>query len=358
MLRRVPHPAAILVAALAWPLLGHAQAPRPSASLEQSAVRLGKAARLMQERLFPEAGVEFERALEADPDNGVARFQYAACLFAQGRNDEAREQFEKARRRLGDSPGLQYYLGRLDFLAGSFADAIRELRAADANPPIPQAAFYLGLAYLSSGNLEAGTKCLERSAAMNPRDTQAHYRLARAYSMADRKAEADKEYKLYREWRENSRATEEYVRACDEALHNQPIAEARTICRRIADPNDPERLVVLGQLYGGIGAFADAIEPLQQAVKLDPDSFEAWHNLGLSLFRLKRYQEARAPLERAAALNPAFFDTLNLLASTLYVLGDDAAALPVLERAHALKPDDSQVSAALEQLRAAHKPKR
>jgi tetratricopeptide (TPR) repeat protein len=358
MLRRAPHPAAILLAVLGWPLMAHAQAARPSVSLEQSAVRVGKAARLMQERLFSEAGVEFEQALAGDPENGEVRFQYATCLFAQGRNDDAREQFEAARRRLGDSPGLHYYLGRLDFLAGRFADAIRELRAADANPAAPQAAFYLGLALLSSGNLEEGTKCLERAAARNPRDAQVHYRLARAYSMADRKAEADKEYKLYREGRENSRTTEEHVRACDEALHKGPIAEARTVCRRIADPNDPERLVVLGQLYGGVGAFADAIEPLQQAVKLDTDSFEGWHNLGLSLFRLKRYREARAPLERAAALNPAFFDTLNLLAATLYVLGDDAAALPVLEKAHALRPDDAQVSAALNQLRAAHKEKR
>ena len=95
-----------------------------------------------------------------------------------------------------------------------------------------------------------------------------------------------------------------------------------------------------------------------EAAKLDPNSFEAWHNLGLSLFRLNRFEEARAPLERAAALNPGFFDTLNLLAATLYVLRDDAAALPVLERAHALRPDDAQVAAALEQLRAAAKQKR
>ncbi len=322
---------------------------------ERPSAHVGRAAQLMQDRLFTEAAAEFEKALAADPENQEVRFQYATCLFAQGRNDEARREFETVRRRLGDSAGLQYYLGRLDLLANRYAEAVTELRAADKSAGFPQAAFYLGLAYLSNGNLEEGTRCLERAAVRSPRDPQVHYRLARAYTLAGRKADADQQLNLYRQCRETARSTEEQVRVCDDALHKRPIAEARAVCTRIADPNDPERLVVLGQLYGDAGAFADAIAPLRQAVKVDPDSFDAWHNLGLSLFRLKRYPEARGPLERAAALNPDYFDTLNLLAATLYVLGDDRAALPVLEKAHALRPGDAQVAAALERLRSEKK---
>ena len=37
---------------------------------------------------------------------------------------------------------------------------------------------------------------------------------------------------------------------------------------------------------------------LQRGVKLDPESFKAWNSLGLSLFRLKRYQEALSPRAR------------------------------------------------------------
>ncbi len=318
----------------------------------------GNGSRLMQERLFGEAGVEFEKALAADPASDTVRFQYATCLFAQGRNAEAREQFESLIPRLGGSPGLDYYLGRLDLLANDFPAAVRRLRALESSPDFPQSAFYLGLAYLGTGSLAEGIRCLEKAAVRSPHDAQVHYRLARAYSEAGRGEDAEKEYQKYRQSRADLRTTEGDVRACNEALHRVAIAEAAAICGRIADPNDPERLVMLGQLYGDAGAFAEAVEPLRKAVALDANSFEAWHNLGLSLFRLKRYREARAPLERAAALNPGFFDTLNLLAATLYVLGDDAAALPVLERAHALKPDDAQVAAALQQLRSAANQKR
>jgi Flp pilus assembly protein TadD len=145
------------------------------------------------------------------------------------------------------------------------------------------------------------------------------------------------------------------MRACSAALDAKAAAaQAPEACAHLADQNDPEKLVLLGQIYGDHGDFADAIQPLLRATQLDPGSYDAWHNLGLSYFRLKRYQEARQPLEEAVALRPDLFDTLNLLGATLYVLGDDKAALPVLEKAHQLRPDDVQLKAALDQIRKAH----
>jgi tetratricopeptide (TPR) repeat protein len=330
-----------------------AQTTAPQAAAE---TRAAKASRLMQGRLYADAATELEAAVHENANDDPARFQYATCLFALGRNAEAREQLDALQAKLGNSPGVDYYLGRLDLLANDFASALRRLERLRASSDYPQAAFYLGLAHLGAGSTAEGIRWLEKAAAgYGAHDPQVHYRLARAYSQAGRDADAEKEYALYRDARAQSRSTEAGVRACSEALHSRPIAEARAVCARIADANDPERLVVLGQLYGEAGAFAEALNPLRAAAKLDPNSFEAWHNIGLSLFRMKRYADARAPLERAAALNPRYFDTLNLLAATLYMLGDDAAALPVLERAHTLNPGDQQIAAALEQLRAAQK---
>jgi len=123
------------------------------------------------------------------------------------------------------------------------------------------------------------------------------------------------------------------------------------------DPNDPEKLTLLGQLLGEGGAFDLAIDPLQRAVSLDPNSFEAWHDLGLTYFRLHKYAEARGPLEKAVALRPNFYGSVVLLGGTLYMLGDDAAALPVLERALRLKPSDAETAAVVEKLRAEQKKK-
>ena len=313
----------------------------------------GKAAQLMQNYQYGEAAVEFEKALAIDPGNDEVRIQYATCLFAQARNGEARREFETERKRLGDLLGLNYYLGQLDLRGNDFAAAIGKLLPLSTNPAFPKASFYLGLAYLGEGQQARGVEFLERAAKDNPDDQEVHYRLGREYSFAGREEDANREYKIYDDSREVRRLVEVEGHACAAALKERTLAQAREICQRIADPKDARRMLYLGELYARGGAFADALEPLEAAAKLDPKAFDAWHNLGLSLYWLRRYQEALPVLEKAAAMNPKFFDTLNLLASTYHALGNDEAALPIMERAHALNPGDAKLAAALERMKAA-----
>lgn len=331
-----------------------AQAPaRPDA-----ASHVGKAVRLMQDRQYPEAATEFEQALASNPNDDTVRIQYATCLFAAERNEDARKQFEIERQRQGEWPGLNYYLGRLDLRANDYASAIKRLTPLESIPAFANVSLYIGLAYMSLGQEAKAVECLERAAKNDPRDPEVHYRLARVYSMTGRTTGADREYKLYRDSRESQRLAEQEGRECIDALHAKPIAQARDVCQRLSDPKDARRLSFLGQLYSQNGAFADSIEPLRQAVALDPSLFDAWQTLGLSLYRLGRYREALPPLRKAVSLNPQYFDTLTVLASTLHALGDDAAALPVLEQAHNLNPGDTHWASVLEQLRASLKGKK
>ncbi|HKW18603.1 MAG TPA: tetratricopeptide repeat protein [Terriglobales bacterium] len=318
---------------------------------------LSGGAKLMQDQLFEAATTEFQQAVKLSPADPRAHFQLAVCLLALGRNDEARNQFEQVKKLAGDSRYVTYYLGRLDLLSNDYPSAIKRLGSVAESPPFPDTAFYLGIAYVSSGDGNAGTKWLERAAKLLPHDYRVHYRLARAYSAAGRQPDADREYALYTEFRDEHKSTETAARACADALRTKPLSDARNVCHRMFDPNDPEKLTLLGQLFGDAGVFAEALDPLTRAVQLDPNSFEAWHNLGLSYFRLQRYNEARAPLEKAVALRPEFYGSVVLLGATLYMLGEDAAALPVLEHAHRLNPTDAQTAEVLEKLRAAQRKK-
>ena len=312
----------------------------------------GRAGQLMQSRRYSEAAAEFEQALAADPNNDAVRIQYASCLFAQERNEDARKQFEMERKRLGDKPGLNYFLAQLDLRADRFDLAIQKLEPLATNPAFPKASLYLGLAYMAEGEQGKALTSLELAAKNNPSDPEPHYRLGRVYSMAGRSEEAAREYKIYDGARETQRLVEEEGHKCMAALREQPLNQAREVCQKIADPSDARRMLLLGQLYVGSHAFPDAVEPLRTAVRLEPDLFDGWQNLGLSLYWLHRYREALPALEKAAELNPQFFDTLNLLAATYHALGNDAAALPVLERAHTLNPGDEKLTRALERMRA------
>lgn len=329
-----------------------AQSPQPSVESH-----LGRGTQLMQDQLFEAAASEFEQALALNPTDPRVHFQFAICLLTLGRNDEARRQFEQVRKLAGESRYVTYYLGRLDLLSNDYASAIQRLASVADDPPSPDTAFYLGVANISSGEVAAGIKWLERAAKLLPRDYRVHYRLARAYSGAGRERDADREYSLYTQFRDAHKNTEKDARDCTAALQTGPMAAAREVCHRVFNPNDPEKLTLLGQLFGDAGAFEEALDPLKRAVQLDPKSFEAWHNLGLTYFRLQRYAEARAPLETAVSLRPEFYGSVVLLGATLYMLGEDEAALPVLEHAHRLNPADTQTAAVLEKLHAGRQKK-
>jgi Flp pilus assembly protein TadD len=311
----------------------------------------------MQGQLLEAAASEFEQALAINAADPKAHFQFGVCLLSLGRNDEAHSQFEQVRKLAGESRYVTYYLGRLDLLSNDYATAIKRLGSVVEDPPFPDTAFHLGVAYISSGDAAAGTKWLERAVKLLPRDYRIHYRLARAYSSTEHDKEAAREYDLYTQLRDEHKNTEKEVRDCTTALRTDPISAAREVCHRIYDPNDADKLTLLGQLFGDAGAFAEALDPFQRAASMDPNSFEVWHDLGLTYFRLNRYREARGPLERAVALRPEFYGSVVLLGGTLYLLGDDDAALPVLEHALRLNPLDAETTAVVEKLRAARRKK-
>ena len=332
-----------------------AQGPSPHEQGSGAEAHFSRGVQLMQDQLFEAAAAEFEQAVTLNVADPKAHLEFAVCLLSLGRNDEARRQFEDVRKLAGESRYVAYYLGRLDLLANDYASAIKRLGSVAEDPPFPDTAFHLGVAYISSGEIEQGTKWLERAAKLLPRDYRVHYRLARAYSSGGHEKDANREFELYSQLRDEHKNTEKGVRDCTNALRTGPLTTAREVCRRIYDPNDADKLALLGQMFGDAGAFAEALDPLTRAVQLDPNSFEAWHNLGVTYFRLNQYKDARAPLEKAVALRPEFYGSVVLLGATLYMLGDDAAALPVLERAHRLNPNDAQTAAVLERLRAAQK---
>jgi len=319
-----------------------AQNSRPAPA--EATAHIGKGYELVQNDRFAEAAEEFRAGLALDPGATNARYQFAVCLFALGERGESRREFNRLRAETRNDPSVEYYLARLDLLAGDHAAAIRRLVPLMSRPPFPDTAFYLGSAYLAQGRLDDAIKWLRMGAQSDPRDFRTHYRLARALQQKGNSEEAEQEYARSTEMRERYNETARQSVACVQALRQEPAAVSRNVCNRMFDASDPDKLTTLGILYGENGRYEEAIPPLQRAAALDADSFEVYHNLGLTYFRLRRFAEARAPLEKAVSLRPAFFGSNALLGATLYSLKDDQGAYRVLESAHRLKPGDADTS--------------
>ncbi|MFN7998075.1 MAG: tetratricopeptide repeat protein [Bryobacteraceae bacterium] len=301
---------------------------------------VGEGYRLIQAERWQEAAAEFRAALALDGHLARARYQLGICLFALGQREESRAELLRVARETGEQPAVEYYLGRIDLLSGNAAAAIARLKSITGDPPFPDTAFYLGCAYLAAGKTPDAIEWLRKAAAAAPHDFRTHYRLARALQSAGNSAEAEREYQLSTEAREHYNQAARGATECSQALKQGVTDNARAICRKLADPNDPDTLTMLGILYGEAGDYPDAIEPLTRAGQLDPDSFEVFHNLGLTYFRLRRFEEAVPQLERAVAERPDYFGSNALLGAALFMLKRDERAHDILSHAHQLNPSD------------------
>jgi Flp pilus assembly protein TadD len=142
----------------------------------------------------------------------------------------------------------------------------------------------------------------------------------------------------------------------------------------------------LADLYRQLGRDADAESVLRQAIAASPKDAGLHHALGLALVRLKRQEEALAELARAAELepdraryayvhavaldasgrradaiqalkdnlarHPGDHDTLSALISFNRDQGDVSAALGYAEQLAKLEPNNAELKALIETLRA------
>jgi Tfp pilus assembly protein PilF len=310
-------------------------------------VHVGKGYELVKDRRYTEAAKEFQAALTLKPRLVRVRYQLAVCWFNVVQLKQSRDEFERVRRETGGDASVAYYLGRIDLLEGNTASTIRELKSIVSAGPFEDAYYYLGLAYFNRNDLENAKLWLQKAATATPQNPRVHDHLARVYQKLGRRSEAEEEYRLTSRLRQRLDEASRLAVDCDHDLATQPLVKAQTTCQQLLDPTDEYNLLTLGVLYGRHAYYGQALEPLQLAAQLDPESVEIQYNLGLSYFRLRRYREARAPLEKAVTLQPDFFGPNALLGATLYGLKKDELSYKVLQHAHRLNPQHPETAGLL-----------
>ncbi len=308
---------------------------------------VGQGLRDLNQARYEAAIGSFRRALELDPTLAIARYDLGVCYFSQGQFDEARRSFEESRRLNPGHAFTAYYLARLDLLQNRLDQAIRGFQMLVAGKPVADEFYYLGSAWFRKGDFVSAAQNLERAAAVQPEDYRIPFLLARAYRKLGRDADAEKQYALSAKLRDADRRTARELLDCNTVLDTMPLAAAMERCRAALYGTDPGKLVSLGVALGQHGRYEEAIDPLAKAARLDSENYEPHFNLGLTYFRLKRYADARQPLETAISLRPEAFDALAVLGSALFALGDDPAALVNLRHAHELQPGDPKVAGLL-----------
>jgi len=103
-------------------------------------------------------------------------------------------------------------------------------------------------------------------------------------------------------------------------------------------PNSFEVHELLGQVYASLSQDAKAIEHLQEAVRLKPESGPARTNLAATLLRTGKAELAGEQFRKALALEPHDYDANHNLGEFYIQAGKIADAIPLLERAQSISP--------------------
>lgn len=156
-------------------------------------------------------------------------------------------------------------------------------------PDSPEA-YYV---YWSSTGKRTDSQYIKKALALNDMYVPAHVELGNSYFYMDRN------YK---------KAAEHYTRSIE-----------------IAD--SPELRNYLGTTFRTQGNLKKAIEQYEKALQLDRKFAEAYMNLGITLYYLRKYNESVSNLEKAVALNGNFPDSYYYLGNTYEKMQEPVKAI-------------------------------
>jgi TolB-like protein/Tfp pilus assembly protein PilF len=134
---------------------------------------------------------EYQRAIELNPSDPLARIWYAIYLYAMQRFEEAVAQAERAQRLDPVSPLVNTWAGAAYFFAGRPEEAmVSWQKALELDPSYSDASIVLARTYVTKGLYLQAIAELQKALIFNPREPFVVGALAHAYARAGQREEA------------------------------------------------------------------------------------------------------------------------------------------------------------------------
>ena len=111
--------------------------------------------------------------------------------------------------------------------------------------------------------------------------------------------------------------------------------------------DSPTVLYLLGMADYSRGAYPEAVNHLNQSLKLAPTTVDAHFYLGATYFKLRNFPAAVTEWKLAQQLDSSSFPAIFATGCLLLDQHEAESALPFLEHAYTLKPHDADVQLAL-----------
>ena len=328
-------------------LLAGALARRPG----ETALRVAHGRLLVADKRYEDAIAEFQRVVDAHPDNGDARHALALLYLQTEKLDEAERHLRSLSVRGARQNTARFYLGHVAEARGRVDEAISWYGQVEQGDNLVDAQVRLGVLLARQGRLDEARQRLQSVETTNGKD-RVRLVLVEAELLVDagRLQDALTVHDLaLQEFPDDADLL--YARAMvAEKLDRLDLLEAdlRAILSR--DPNHVQALNALGfTLADRTDRHQEAHDLIVRALAQRPDDYYIQDSMGWVLFRLGRLPEALEYLRRAAAQSEDV-EVAAHLGEVLWASGDEAGARQVWDAVLKREPGNKRITELMRRL--------
>jgi tetratricopeptide (TPR) repeat protein/TolB-like protein/predicted Ser/Thr protein kinase len=256
-------------------------------------------------------------------DAAIDRFTRAIELDAR---------FAQAQAGLGGALWLKYEATRDVALVPQAKAAC--VQAAALDPGLAAAHVCLGTVAQGTGAFDEAAREFQTALDREPTSDEATLGLARAQARTGAAA-AEATYKRAIGLRSQYWATHSWLGTFYREHARYADAAREFELSLTLTPDNARLYLILGGLYGTIGRYEEAIAACRKSAELVP-SRGAYANWGMTLFRMRRFDEAVDKLTQARRIGPDTYQVVGNHAHALYFAGRRAEAVALYPTAAAL----------------------
>jgi tetratricopeptide (TPR) repeat protein len=267
------------------------------------------------------------------------QFDVAAGLVNKGEYAAAVPEWKKAVEMQPDDVNAHFNFGETLLRAGSVEDGIAELQESiKLSPNFPEAHNNLGVAMMHGGRNEESEKELRLAITQNPEYADAYHNLGSTLLVENRPQEAQQQFAKALELNPDLTAARISLgqTLVAEGHFDDAAAAFRDAIAR--DAQNPNGYLALGQLEAGRNNLDGAVTQLRKALDIEPGNPETERILGHTLVSAGSIDEAIAHLRKALEFAPQNGETHIDLGIALAKKGQLDDAMRLFQKALTLMP--------------------
>ena len=299
---------------------------------------------LVQKGDLDDGIVQFQKALEIDPDDVGVHNNLGTALVQKGDLDDGIAHFRKAMAIKPDHVGARNNLGNALARRGDLAEAIAQYQEAlKINPRYEDAYCNLGSVFVKNGKWDEAIAQYQKAEQINPDYAAAYFSLGDLFLKQGKPAEAVVQYELALKIKPDDASARNNlgnVLAQQEDLAGAIVQYQKALALQ---PNLPSVRDNLGHALLRTGDFDGAMACFQKITDLGLEPLARWYNLGNNFLQKQDLQDAIICYQQAVKINPRFADAYARLGVVFFKKGNIKEAGDAWQQSLAIDPNQVYV---------------